>query len=76
MKYPFVSLSKLEKLGVLLNIYYLADFIFLWVSFLGKMPIIWFTGLIRQKIAFRDSKFKVEVNYNLPSQIIKLLKDD
>jgi hypothetical protein len=78
MKYTFVSLSKLEKLGVLLNAYYLADFMFLWVSFLGKMPTIWFTWPYSTKIAFRDSKFKGEVNYNdnLPSQIIKLLKDD
>ena len=61
MKYPFVSLSKLEKLGVLLNVYYLADFMFLWVSFLGKMPTIWFTVLIRQKLLLETQSLKVKL---------------
>ena len=61
MKYPFVSLSKLEKLGVLLNVYYLAYFMFLWVSFLGKMPIIWFTGLIRQKLLLETQSLKLKL---------------
>ena len=61
MKYPFVSLSKLEKLGVLLNVYYLADFMFLWVSFLDKMRTIWFTGLIRQKLLLETQSLKLKL---------------
>ena len=61
MKYPFVSLSKLEKLGVLLNVYYLAGFMFLWVSFLDKMPTIWFTGLIRQKLLLETQSLKLKL---------------
>jgi len=61
MKYPFVSLSKLEKLGVLLNVYFLADFMFLLVSFLAKMPIIWFTDLIRQKLLLETQSLKLKL---------------
>ena len=61
MKYPFVSLSKLEKLGVLLNVYYLAGFMFLWVSFLDKMRTIWFTGLIRQKLLLETQSLKLKL---------------
>jgi len=61
MKYPFVSLSKLEKLGVLLNVYSLADFMFLWVSFLDKMRTIWFTGLIRQKLLLETQSLKLKL---------------
>ena len=61
MKYTFVSLSKFEKLGVLLNVSYLADFMFLWVSFLGKMPTIWFPGLIRQKLLLKTQSLKVKL---------------
>ena len=61
MKYTFVSLSKLEKLGVLLNVYYLAGFMFLWVSFLDKMRTIWFTGLIRQKLLLETQSLKLKL---------------
>jgi hypothetical protein len=61
MKYPFISLSKLEKLGLLLNVYCLADFMFLWVSFLDKMPTIWFTGLIRQKLLSETQSLKLKL---------------
>jgi len=50
----------------------------MWASFLGQMPTIWFPGQMRQKLLLEKSKFEGEVDYNddLPSSIIKKLKND
>ena len=50
----------------------------MWASFLVKMPTIWFTVQLRQKLLLENSKFEGEVDYDddLPSSIIKELKND
>tara|TARA_B110000483_G_scaffold27722_1_gene33533 strand:- start:3559 stop:4407 length:849 start_codon:yes stop_codon:yes gene_type:complete len=50
----------------------------MWASFLGQVPTIWFPGQMRQKLLLENSKFEGEVDYNdnLPSSIIKELKND
>jgi hypothetical protein len=50
----------------------------MWASFLGQMPTIWFPGQMRQTLILENSKFEGEVDYddNLPSSIIKEMKND
>ena len=50
----------------------------MWASFLGQVPTIWFPGQMRQTLILENSKFEGEVDYddNLPSSIIKEIKND
>ena len=46
----------------------------MWASYLGRMPIIWFPGSIKQKLYYEENIFEGELDYE--EELPKLLKEN